>query len=95
MTLPKTARGFDACDIIADEFSRRMILIPRRTTDTIADLHYEFETNVFKYFGYPNRIRADRESRMKSSSWSNLMSKIGVELDLCTTDHHRANGLAE
>ena len=93
---PRTARGHDAIVTFTDSLSKLVHIAPlsfkASSSATIARLFLE---TVWKHHGVPMKIRCDRDPRLVSPFWTELMRLLGVRVAATTAYNPRANGLAE
>lgn len=93
--LPTTKRGFDSITTFVDRFSKRIHLVPSRTTDTAEDTAIAFFENVFKVHGLPDSIVSDRDPKFTSRFWSQLMKLCGIKLRMASSRHPQTDGSTE
>ena len=89
--LPK-AKGMSSIFVVVDRFSKYAIFMAAPSTCTAqvaADLFYK---NVVKYFGLPEDIVSDRDSRFIGRFWTVLFGLMGFELKFSTANHPQIDG---
>ena len=88
--LPKV-NGMSSITVIVDRFSKYAVFIPspHACPVDVADLFYKY---VVKYFGLPEDIVSDRNTRFTRRFWTVLFNLMGLELKFSTANHPQTNG---
>ena len=89
--LPKTKK-MDLVFMVVDRLSKYTVFMAAPSTCTIelaADLFYK---NVVKYFGLPEDIVSDRDSRFTGRFWTVMFGLMGFELKFSTLITHKQMG---
>lgn len=92
--LPKVD-GMSSIMVVVDRFSKYAIFIPAPRAcpaDVAAELFFK---HVVKYFGLPEDIISDRDSRFTGRFWTTLFNLIGTELKFSTANHPQTDGQTE
>ena len=93
--LPET-QGFDAIAVFVDRLSKLTHLCPCNMTGlTALELSKIFMREVFRHHGVPKRIVSDRDVRMTSAFWKQVVEALGSKCDFSTSFHARTDGLTE
>lgn len=80
-------RGFDSTTAFVDRFLKRIPLVPSCTTDTAEGTAIASFENVFKLHGLPDSIVSDRDPKLTSRSWFQLMEFCGIKLRMASSRH--------
>ena len=64
-------------------------------TTTAAQTTELYFQHVWTYFGLPNSIISDKDSRFISTFWKTIWALLGCQLKLSTTFHHQTDGQTE
>lgn len=91
--LPVTARGYDAISTFFDRFSKRIHRIPSKTDDTVEHAAISSFHNTFRLHGLPDAIVSDRDPRLTSRFWGQLMGSCGIKLKMATSKQPQMDGL--
>lgn len=81
--------------VVVDRFSKYAVFIPAPhdcTAEVAAELFYK---NVVKYFGLPEGIVSDRDTRFTGRFWTVLFGLMGSELKFSTANHPQTDGQTE
>ncbi len=93
--LPRS-RGYDAILTIVDHgCTRGALFLPCLTTITgpqIAQLYYQ---HVYPWFGLPNKLISNRDSRFTSHFGKALVKELGITWNLSTAYHPQTDGLTK
>ena len=87
--------GMASVFVIVDRFSKYAIFIgaPKACpADVAAELFFR---NVVKYFGLPENIISDRDTRFTGRFWTVLFGLLGSELKFSTAAHPQTDGQTE
>lgn len=93
--LPVTASGFDCITTFVDRFSKRVRLIPSKSSDTAEDVAKCFFNHIFRLHGLPDSVVSDRDRKFTSRFWSSLMGLCGIKLKMSTSRHPQTDGATE
>lgn len=95
-TLPLTAEGFDNLLTITCKFSKRVLLIPGRTTWSASEwADVVLAALTYHDWGMPCGIISDRDAKFMSSFWRALFQKLGTDLLTSTAYHPQTDGQSE
>lgn len=92
-----SCRGFDKIAIYVCRFTKYVVLVPAKTTDTSEDEARRF----FQYWVVPNggiwpkNIVSDQDPKWRGAFMTTLTTLAGINLNLATSRHQSANGQAE
>lgn len=96
LALPTTKEGFDCAMSVTCKFSKRMTLIPGKTTWKAKDWAETLLTRLdIMDWGLPKQIISDRDRKFLSEFWKTLFSSLGVRLLYSTAYHPQTDGLSE
>ena len=93
--LPSTNHGNDCVFLVVYHFSKVAILIVCKksiSTEATAKLFFE---HVWVYFGLPQTIILDQDSRFLRTFWSSLWSLMDTKLTKSTAFHPPTDGQTE
>ena len=93
--LPVTKRGFDAILTVTDVVSGRARFLKAHSQDDAAASAQLFLDEIYCQHGLPEVIISDRDPKITSEFWQQLMTKLGTTLKLSTTNHPQTDGLSE
>ena len=93
-TLPKVGE-YTSILVVVDRFSKYAIFIPAPVNCTAEETAYLFMKNVVKYFGVPQNIVSDRDSRFTGRFWTELLKLLGSQLNFSTSNHPQSDGQTE
>lgn len=93
--LPTTTGGFDCITTFVDRLTKRVHLIPSKSTDTAEDVARCFFEQIFRLHGLPDSIVSDRDPRFTSGLWTQLTSICGISLKTSTSNHPQSDGSTE
>jgi len=94
--IPKTDRGYDAIVTFTDKLTKMVHLVPLHwKSSTAASVAKLFFDNVWKLHGCPMKIICDRDTRMASHAWKELMRMVGVRTAATTPYRPQADGQSE
>ena len=92
---PVGPERYDAVLVIADRYSRCVMMIPthkKAGAETTARL---FLRHCISYTGLPRRIISDRDARFMCAFWQTLHALLGTRLSPSTAYQSQTDGLAE
>ncbi|KAJ4745598.1 polyprotein [Rhynchospora pubera] len=92
--LPKS-EGKEVLLVIVDRLTKYGHFIPLAHPYTAASVAQAFLDNVYKLHGLPVSIVSDRDPIFTSQFWRELMTKLGVQLNLSTSYHPQIDGQVE
>jgi len=95
VALPTTESSFDAIFVICDRMSKRIVLIPTKTTATAEDTARLFLRNYVKYHGLPKSIVSDRDTKFTSTFWTTLMKMFQTKYNLSSAFRPQTDGQTE
>ncbi|KAG6517981.1 hypothetical protein ZIOFF_021381 [Zingiber officinale] len=81
--------------VVVDRFSKYAIFIAAPSacpSDVAAELFYR---HVVKFFGLPNDIVSDRDTRFTGRFWTALFNMMGTDLKFSTANHPQTDGQTE
>ncbi|MBW0529937.1 hypothetical protein O181_069652 [Austropuccinia psidii MF-1] len=92
---PGGDRGYNACLVIGDRFSKTPIFLPCHKDDTALDIALLIWDRVISWTGIFTNIISDRDPKFTSAIWTNLHQLVGTKLSFYKDHHPQADGLAE
>ena len=96
LALPKSSKGYDVLLSVTDKFSRKITLIPGKSTFTAEDWADRLLRRLRKIdWGLPKQIISDRDRKFLSELWKALFTKLGVKLLYSTAYHPQTDGSSE
>ncbi|MBW0593793.1 hypothetical protein O181_133508 [Austropuccinia psidii MF-1] len=81
---PGGDRGYNACLVIVDRFSKTPIFFPCHKDDTAMDTALLIWNRVVSRSGIFTNIISDRDSKFTSALWTNLHQLFGTKLSFST-----------
>ncbi|KAG6506505.1 hypothetical protein ZIOFF_031829 [Zingiber officinale] len=87
--------GMSSIMVVVDRFSKYAIFIAAPSacpSDVAAELFYR---HVVKFFGLPNDIVSDRDTRFTGRFWTALFNMMGTDLKFSTANHPQTDGQTE
>ena len=94
--LPLTDRGNDAIATFTDKLTKMVHLVPLHwnssSSHTIARIFFE---SVWRLHGCPLKIICDRDTRMASATWLELMRLVGIKTAATTPYRPQSDGQSE
>ena len=81
--------------VIMDCFSGYTYLVPVAKTIDAKQAALIMINRIFTVHGFPNSIVSDRDSKLTSRFWQQLMKNIQVDMNMATAYHHQTNGQVE
>ena len=96
VSLPVTATGLDSLLTITDKFSKRILLLPGKTTYSAAEWAEVFLANLSQHgWGIPVATISDRDAKFMSALWKAIFGKLGTEILTSTAYHPQTDGQSE
>ena len=96
VALPVTADGCDCLLTVTDKFSKRVLMIPGKTTYDAAEWADLFLAALTQHaWGIPQATISDRDSKFMSAFWQAIFKKLGVEILASTAYHPQTDGQSE
>ncbi|KAJ1692442.1 hypothetical protein LUZ63_009140 [Rhynchospora breviuscula] len=92
--LPKS-EGKEVLLVVVDRLTKYSHFLPLSHPYTAASVAQVFLDHVYKLHGLPVSIVSDRDPIFTSQFWQELMSKLGVRLNLSTSYHPQTDGQVE
>ena len=90
------SQGYDGIAVFVDRLSKMVHLSPVNLTGlTALELSKVFMREIFRHHGVPKRIVSDRDVRMTSTFWKQVVESLGSKCDFSTAFHPRTDGLTE
>jgi hypothetical protein len=93
--LPSTKQGNDYVFVVVDRFSKMVIMAASKKSIPAEATAKIFFEQVCVYFGIPQTLIPDRDSRFLSTFWSSLWSLLDTKLTKSTTFHPRMDAQTE
>ncbi|MBW0569274.1 hypothetical protein O181_108989 [Austropuccinia psidii MF-1] len=92
---PGGDKGYNACLVIVDRYSKTPIFLPCHKDDTAIDTALLIWNRVIFYTGLFKNIISDRDPKFTSALWTNLHKHLCTELSFSTACHPQTDRLAE
>ncbi|MBW0535967.1 hypothetical protein O181_075682 [Austropuccinia psidii MF-1] len=92
---PSGDKGYNACLVIVDRYSKTPIFLPFHKDDIAMDTAFLLCSRVISHTGLLRNIISDRDPKSTSSLWNNLHRLFGTKLSFSTAYHPQTDGLAE
>src|SRR5690606_8079316 len=92
--LPES-NGYTQIWVVVDRLTKMAHFIPLPTNTDAKDLAHSFLRNIWKLHGPPDEIISDRDTRINSHFWQELMDLIGVKSAMSTAYHPETDGQTE
>ncbi|KZV57841.1 hypothetical protein F511_03410 [Dorcoceras hygrometricum] len=87
--------GMASILVVVDRFSKYAVFIAAPKVCTAEHAAELFFKNVIKYFGIPQDIVSDRDTRFTGRFWTALFNLMGSDLKFSTTNHPQTDGQTE
>ncbi|MBW0585203.1 hypothetical protein O181_124918 [Austropuccinia psidii MF-1] len=81
---PGGDRGYNACLVIVDRFTKTPIFLPCHKDDKAMDTALFIWNRVMSWTGIFTNIISDRDPKSTSALWTNLHQLFGTKLSLST-----------
>ena len=91
MVLPES-NGYTQILVMVDWLTNMAHFMPLPTKTNAKDLETCFLCNIWKLHGSPDDIICDRNTRINSHFWQELMDLIDIKLGMCTAYHPKTDG---
>ncbi len=97
LALPPTPKeGFDNLLTVTDKFTKRVLLLPGKTTYSAADWANTLLPGLIGHdWGIPRQIISDRDRKFLSSFWRTIFERLGTKLLTSTAYHPQTDGQSE
>ena len=96
LALPKSLKGYDTILSVTDKFSRKITLIPGKSTFGAAEWARRLLRRLQKIdWGLPKQIISDRDRKFLSELWKALFQELKVKLLYSTAYHPQTDGASE
>ncbi|MBW0515379.1 hypothetical protein O181_055094 [Austropuccinia psidii MF-1] len=92
---PVGDKGYNACLIIVDRYSKTPIFLPCHKDDKAMDTALLIWNRVISHTGLFKNIMSDRDPKFESALWTNLNKLLGTKLSFSTAHHPQTDGPAE
>lgn len=92
--LPKS-KGFEVIFVVVDRLTKYAHFIPLSHPYSASSVAQAFMDNIYKIHGLPADIVSDRDPIFTSTFWSELLLKLGVQLNMSTSYHPQSDGQTE
>jgi len=79
------SHGFDTLLVVVDRLSKQAHFVPTVKTLDAAGLAQLYIASIFKLHGLPSSIVSDRGSTFTSLFWTEVTSRLGIQLKLSTS----------
>ena len=94
-TLPVTSDGYDMILVVIDRTTRRVHLLPTKSTATAVDTAILLAERVVALHGLPATISTDQGTQFVNELWAELTRRMMVEHRKSPPYYHDPNGLVE
>lgn len=96
VALPVTTDGCDSLLTVTDKFSKRVLVLPGRTTYNAGEwADILLAALIGQSWGIPLATISDRDSKFMSDFWQALFQRLGVEILASTAYHPQTDGQSE
>ncbi|MBW0523345.1 hypothetical protein O181_063060 [Austropuccinia psidii MF-1] len=92
---PSGDKGYNACLVIVDRYSKTPIFLPCHKDDTAMDTALLLWSRVMSHTGLFKNIISDRDPKFTSALWTNLHRLFGTKLSFSTAYHPQTDWQAE
>ncbi|MBW0551611.1 hypothetical protein O181_091326 [Austropuccinia psidii MF-1] len=84
---PSGEKGYDACLVTVDRYSKTLIFLPCQKDDTTMDKALLLWSRVISHTGLFKNIISYRDPKFTSALWTNLHRLFGTKLSFSTAYH--------
>lgn len=96
VSLPVTTSGMDSLLTVTDKFSKRVLLLPGKTTFSASKWADVLLANLTKQgWGIPVATISDRDSKFMSELWQAIFRKLGTDILVSTAYHPQTDSQSE
>ena len=96
VAFPVTREGFDSILTVTDKFSKRVLLIPGKTTFGAAEWADLLLAALVQHgWGIPMATISDRDSKFMSELWQTIFHRLGTAILTSTAYHPQTDGQSE
>ncbi|KAJ4810364.1 polyprotein [Rhynchospora pubera] len=92
--LPKS-EGKEVILVVVDRLTKYAHFMALSHPFKASDVAHSFLNNVYKLHGLPSNLISDRDPVFTSNFWKELMTKVGIKLNLSTAYHPQSDGQTE
>ncbi|MBW0547492.1 hypothetical protein O181_087207 [Austropuccinia psidii MF-1] len=92
---PGVVRGYNACLVIVDIYSKTPIFLPFHKEETAMDTDLLIWNRVISDMGLFKNIISGRDPKFTSALWTNSHNPLGTTLSFSPAYHPQTDGLAE
>ncbi|KAJ3684806.1 hypothetical protein LUZ61_013970 [Rhynchospora tenuis] len=89
------SQGKEVLMVVVDRLTKYSHFLPLSHPYSTASVAQVFLDNIYKLHGLPTSIISDRDPIFTSQFWKELMTKLGVQLNLSTSYHPQTDGQVE
>lgn len=93
--LPVTEASHDALLVVTDRLTKLVRCIPTTTTVTAPEVAELFIDHIVRFYGLPQQIVSDRDSKFTSAFWQSLFKSLGTKLSMSSAYHPQTDGQSE
>ncbi|GJP39060.1 hypothetical protein CLOM_g23451 [Closterium sp. NIES-68] len=93
--LPPTTSGHGAILVVIDKFSKMGHFIPTHTTSRTEEIAQLFVRYIISQHGIPTTLISERDPKLISKFWKELMSLLGTKLAMSSAYHPQTDGQIE
>ena len=93
--LPTTGRGHEALLVFVDRLTKTIRCVPTTKKIGAAETARLFKEHIFRHYGLPEVIIADRDPRWNSQFWRAVFQSLGTHTRLSTAYHPLTDGQTE
>ena len=93
--LPKTRSGFTSILVVVDRLAKMVHFVPTHNAVTAEQCAKFFRDRIFCLHGMPKTIISDRDVKVRSAFWQEMMALLGTRLCMSTAFHPQTDGQTE
>lgn len=93
--LPATTSGYDCITTFVGGFTKRVLLVFSKGTDTATEFADCFFDQIFCLHGLPDSITSNIDPKFTSIFWSHLMHRCDIKLKMSTSRHSQIDCLTD